>query len=298
MYGGDGSDKYYAEVFNDVVVETNVDKALGGDDLVVFTGTVGTFTLGANIEQLSLYGTSAISGTGNGLANILTGNAASNTISGLGGTDILNGGLGVDRMYGGDGTDTYYADLFNDVVVETNANITLGGNDVVAFLGASGTFTLGSNIERLSLGGVSAINGTGNELANTLSGNAVSNILNGALGNDTLIGGLGNDYFRFNSAPNSLTNRDTITDFNVANDTVQLENSIFSALGIAIGVLASAMFKNLTFGGAVDTSDRILYNDTNGAVFYDTDGSGAALAIQFATISGAPTLTNADFVVI
>jgi Ca2+-binding RTX toxin-like protein len=299
MIGRDGSDTYYANVFNDVVTETNAVLATGGNDLVVFTGASGTFTLGLNVERLTLSGISAINGTGNALANTLIGNAAANTLSGLGGNDAINGGLGIDTMNGGDGNDTYYADVFNDVVTETNAVLATGGNDLVNFIGTAGTFTLGLNVERLTLGGGSAINGTGNALANTIIGNAASNVLNGGLGNDTLIGGLGNDFFLFNTLPNSATNRDTISDFNVVADTIRLENTgIFTALGAATGVLGAALFKNLTTGGAVDASDRILYNDTTGAVFYDIDGSGAAAAIQFATIVGAPTLTNADFVVI
>ena len=58
------------------------------------------------------------------------------------------------------------------------------------------------------------------------------------------------------------------------------------------------VFKNLTTGGAVDATDRILYNDTTGAIFYDADGSGATAAIQFATLTGSPTITNADFFVV
>ena len=65
-----------------------------------------------------------------------------------------------------------------------------------------------------------------------------------------------------------------------------------------LGVLDVTMFKNLTTGGAVDATDRILYDDLTGAVSYDSDGSGATTAIQFATLTGAPTVFFNDFVVI
>lgn len=299
MNGGDGSDTYFADLFSDVVTETNAVLTTGGNDLVNFTGTSGTFTLGLNVERLTLGGVSAINGNGNALANTLIGNAAANTLSGLLGGDTLNGGGGIDTMIGGDGTDTYFADLTTDIVVESNAILATGGNDIVYFVGTSGTFTLSANVERLVLSSTAATNGTGNTLANTIYGNGASNVINGGLGNDVLVGGLGNDFFVFNTLPNALTNRDTITDYNVAADTIRLENTgVFTALGLATGVLNVALFKNLTTGGAVDASDRILYNDTTGAVFYDIDGSGGSAAVQFATIAGAPTLTNADFVVI
>ncbi len=76
-----------------------------------------------------------------------------------------------------------------------------------------------------------------------------------------------------------------------------MENGIFTAL-TTLGTLSAAQFKNVSLA-AVDADDRILYNDATGAVSYDRDGSAAGFAaIQFATISGAPTLTRADFVVI
>ena len=59
---------------------------------------------------------------------------------------------------------------------ETNAALATGGNDLVNFIGTTGTFTLGANVERLTLGGTSAINGTGNALANTITGNAGANV--------------------------------------------------------------------------------------------------------------------------
>ncbi|MEK7785082.1 MAG: calcium-binding protein, partial [Chloroflexota bacterium] len=52
------------------------------------------------------------------------------------------------------------------------------------------------NLEKLTLYGSAAVNGTGNELSNTLTGNSAANVLTGGMGNDTLVGGLGNDTYR------------------------------------------------------------------------------------------------------
>ena len=77
--------------------------------------------------------------------------------------------------------------------------------------------------------GTTAINLTGNELTNIVTGNAGANVLNGGGGNDTLTGNGGNDIFVFNTALSAATNVDIITDFAVANDTIRLENAIFTA---------------------------------------------------------------------
>ena len=97
-----------------------------------------TFTLGADVENLTLTGIGAIDGTGNELNNSLTGNSAAN---------VLSGGAGVDTMLGGAGDDTYVVDDVGDVVTE-QAN---AGIDTVQ---SSLTYTLGANVENLTLTGI------------------------------------------------------------------------------------------------------------------------------------------------
>lgn len=287
LIGGTGADSYVFDRLSDTVEEDTVSTAVAERDTVTYIGTSGTYVLGVNVENLLLGGTAAINGTGNAAANAITGNAAAN---------VLNGLTGVDTLSGMGGSDSYFVDVAGDVVVETIAGAA-GGVDLVTFTGTTGTFTLGSNVENLTLTGSAAINGTGNTLANTIIGNSGSNVLSGGLANDTLTGGLGNDFFVFNTTPNSTSNKDTITDFNAVADTIRLENAIFTALGTTTGTLTSAQFKNTSLS-AIDGSDRILYNDGTGEVSYDIDGSGAAAAVVFAVITGAPTLTASDFVII
>ena len=115
-----------------------------------------------------------------------------------------------------------------------------------------------------------------------------------------MTGGAGYDYFVFDSALNTATNVDRITDFSPADvlspgDTIRLENAIFTALATP-GRLAAAAFH--TGAAAHDASDRIIYNSASGVLSYDADGTGAAAAIHFATLSPALAITNADFVVI
>src|SRR4029079_9159210 len=126
-----------------------------------------TFTLGANVENLTLTGTGAINGTGNALDNTLIGNSGAN---------VLNGGAGNDIYVVGPG---------DTVTEQANA-----GTDTVQ---SASTWTLGANIENLTLIGTSAINGTGNTLDNVIIGNSAVNTLTGGAGNDFLDGGAGAD---------------------------------------------------------------------------------------------------------
>ncbi len=214
MEGGDGSDTYYADLASDKAIEKNANATTGGTDLVHFSGVSGTFTLGANIENLTLDGTKNINGTGNGLANAMTGNAGSNK---------LNGGAGIDTMKGGNGNDTYHADLSTDKAIETNADKAVGGTDLVHFSGVSGTFTLGANIENLTLDGGKAIGGTGNGLANSLAGNRGNNALKGMAGDDILSGGKGADILTGGTGSDTFVfktgyGKDTVTDFENGKD--------------------------------------------------------------------------------
>ncbi len=191
MNGGLGNDTYVVDSTADVINEN----ANEGTDAVQSSVS---YTLGNNLENLTLTGTAAINGTGNALDNVLTGNSAINTLTGGAGNDRLDGGAGADTLIGGTGDDLYIVDNTGDKITE-NAN---EGTDTVQ---SSVTWTLGNNLENLTLTGTTAINGTGNSLANVLIGNAGNNVLDGGAGNDdlwggagsdTLKGGLGNDIYR------------------------------------------------------------------------------------------------------
>jgi len=181
LRGGAGNDTYVVENAADTIVE-NLNE---GTDTVQSTVT---YTLVANVENLSLTGTAAINGTGNALDNVISGNSAANVLTGGGGNDTLNGGAGADTMSGGTGDDTYIVDSAADVIVEHPDE----GTDHVE---ATVTHVLGANVETLTLTGAAAINGTGNALANVLRGNGAANVLNGAGGADTMAGGAGNDTY-------------------------------------------------------------------------------------------------------
>jgi Ca2+-binding RTX toxin-like protein len=112
MIGGAGDDTYIVENVDDIVVE-NADE--GGDSVQSSV----TYTLSADVENLTLTGNSTINGTGNAGDNLLIGNAAANTLTGDAGNDTLDGGAGVDVLRGGVGDDTYVLNNAGDIVTET-----------------------------------------------------------------------------------------------------------------------------------------------------------------------------------
>jgi serralysin len=190
LIGGKGSDIYTVDNAGDVVQE-DIGGTAGGIDLV---NSSIDFTLGANVEKLTLTGSGNIDGTGNTLNNTIIGNIGHN---------ILHGGAGNDTMTGGKGNDTYIVDSLLDVVNETIANGSGGGIDTVE---SSVTFSLATrvNIDNLTLLGGGNINGTGNALANTILGNGGNNILNGGAGADILKGGAGNDTYVLDNAGDTV----------------------------------------------------------------------------------------------
>jgi serralysin len=232
---------------------------------------------------------------GTGFNDVLVGSAVNNVLRGEAGNDTLNGMAGADTMKGGTGNDTYYVDNTGDIVDELSDGGS-GTDRVISTITFSlaNTAQVKGTVENLTLSGTGAISGTGNASANTIVGNSGNNVLNGGLGNDTLTGGAGSDTFFFSTTLNASSNRDKITDFNVAADTIRLENGVFT--GLAAGTLVASAFH--TGAAAADSLDRIIYNKTTGALLFDKDGLGGAAAVQFATITPNLTLTNADFFVV
>ena len=170
MAGGLGNDSYYVDDSGDVVTE------LAGQGTDTVLTSLISYSLGSDVENLTLMGSGNSNGTGNGLDNVLTGTMGDN---------ILDGGVGADTLIGGLGNDSYIVDNIGDVIVEA----TSAGVDNVQ---ASVTYALATFIENLALTGGASINGTGNVLDNVITGNSGDNSLDGGAGADTLTGGLGN----------------------------------------------------------------------------------------------------------
>ena len=290
MMGLAGDDTFIVGQADDEVLEAV------GDGTDTVRSTV-SYTLPINVENLTLNGSAPINATGNSLANRLTGNTGNN---------MLSGRAGADRMFGRSGDDTYIVDAAGDVVNEALDE----GTDLVR---STVTYTLPANVENLSLRGSAAINGTGNDLRNAMTGNTARNVLrgmggddtlNGGGGNDRLLGGLGRnvltggtgqDDFEFDLPPNPVQHRDVIIDFSPIDDRMRLIGAAFPALNTAGTLEDSAFGIGIV---ASESAVRILYDPATGVIRYDADGSGPTPASPFATLSGAPAVTNANFVVV
>lgn len=253
LTGGAGDDVYVVDVSSDVVTEL----ANEGSDLVQ---AGATYTLGANVENLTLTGTGTFNGTGNALANVLIGNSANNTLTGLDGNDTIDGGAGNDTMVGGLGDDTYVVNVTSDVITETASQ----GIDTVQ---SAITWTLNTtalaNVENVTLTGTSAISATGNASANVLLGNAGANTLTGLAGADTLDGGAGNDILDGGAAADTyLFGRgwgvDTVRD----NDsTAGVKDLIQFGTGIAQADLRYSRVGNNLEALIFGTADKIVVQD-------------------------------------
>ncbi|WP_262030827.1 cadherin domain-containing protein [Microvirga sp. Mcv34] len=170
-------------------------------------------------------------------------------------------------------------------VVDIDESATTGGGDKpLTLVGTAGADTLTGKSLNDELRGLS-----GND---TLSGGAGNDLLFGGVGKDVLTGGEGQDIFGFDTKPNKATNIDRITDFSVADDTIQLSKAAFSKI-TKKGVLAKSAF--WSGAKAHDASDRIIYDPKKGALFYDSDGSGKAAAVQIAILSKALKINALDF---
>jgi Ca2+-binding RTX toxin-like protein len=251
LNGGAGADILIGGVGNDVYV---VDQS--GDAIVEHAGegtdTVQSYidyALGSDLENLTLLGSTALKGTGNEYNNVLTGNAAANVLTGGAGNDSLNGAAGADTLIGGLGDDTYTVDNIGDVVVELSGE----GSDLV---NASISHALAGNVERLTLTGTLAIDGTGNELDNLLTGNAAANVLIGGAGNDTLNGGAGAD-----TLIGGLGN-DSYTVDNAADAVVELAGEGVDLVNASVSHALSDNVENLTLTGsaAIDAMGNALDN--------------------------------------
>ncbi|MGZ8173613.1 DUF4347 domain-containing protein [Methylobacter sp.] len=231
LVGGLNNDTYYVCYDSDNIIEQS---AQGTDTVVfgyIYTNSAYAYTLGANLENLILIG-GDIDGHGNSLNNAITGSNGNN---------LLDGGTGIDVLRGLKGNDTYLIDNVNDQIIEIL-------NEGIDEALSSVSYTLAQNVDNLSLIGASAINGTGNIIANRLIGNDAANTLSGLDGNDVLLGGGGNDILIGGNGNDSLNG-------GIGND--QLNG------GAGID---SANYFNMAAGVKVDLTITAAQNTGNGGI--------------------------------
>jgi len=281
MSGGSGNDTYVIVDAAGQVIEA----ADEGNDSV-YTSVSYTLDAGQEIESLRAWGPADVILTGNETVNQVIGGAGTDTLNGGAGNDTLKGGTGPDVISGGTGDDTYVIDDAAGRVLEAVGE----GRDVV-YTTVSYTLDTGQEVESLRVTGTAGLTLTGNEIANELIGGEGNDTLNGGGGSDQLIGGAGGDRFLFTTPlVNGVST--TLSDFVPDTDDILLASSVFTAAGSVGALPAEAFFAGIA---AQNPDERIIYDPTSGNLMYDSDGSGAAAATTFATLSPNLNLSAGDF---
>ena len=341
MAGGIGNDTYYVDTWSDnawAPDDDQVIEAAGAGTDTVFASV--SYRLADNVETLRLQGSAALSAWGNVMANTIVGNAGANYLDGGDGNDIitgndgddtivggagadslagnagsdwlqggaggdsLDGGTGTDRMEGGTDNDTYYVDSWSNDGNSTNDDIVVelsgGGTDTVL---ASVTYGLTSEVEKLTLTGGLAIDGTGNTLGNTMAGNSGANQLWGLAGNDIIDGGAGNDIIDGGDGNDTLignTGNDTLygglnvdtLDGGAGEDWLYGGDSTDTLLGQAgIDMLIGGTGRDTMTGGSEADTFVFAFGDTSatsGFVDTITDFATAFDRIDIDAFVGAP----------
>jgi len=329
--GMEGTDWLYGLAGND-----KLDGGIGADNM---DGGVGNDTLlggAGNDTLIGGLGTDVMTG-GAGSDTFKVSAGASDTITDLGGTGTTPAGRDVLNVdVGGAVSATLGASWTADANTSNNGKVGITTAGFNLDLSAVNTGNKGFNITVTGITAVLVASATasdvivGSSFADTLtggdgqdslSGGSGNDILNGGKGNDTLTGGAGNDIFVFNTgmtpttnANTGNTNVDTIIDFVCGQDQIQLSKAIFTkfdnangGLGTGIGGLAQEDFLSATATagtapGAQDGSDKILYNKTDGSLWYDPDGNTAngsvAVKIAIVGVQTHPDLQYSDFQII
>ncbi len=276
VYGGVGNDTYIVDRTEDMVIELadeGIDNVLAG----------ASYTLGVNLERLTLTGTSNLDGTGNALDNAIWGNQGSNVLSGGvgsdqlyggGGNDVLNGGVGNDTLTGGAGSDVLYGNQDNDILYGNQDNDQLyGGQGDDALYGGQGDDIL--------------VGGVGND---ALYGNLGNDVLNGGSATNVLDGGDGFDTVTYIDAGVGVTVSLALPSVAQATgatlDTlVSIENLVGSAYSdiltgsIAANMLTGGFGADTLYGGAgADTlygnqDNDILYGNQDNDLLYGGQGN-------------------------
>ena len=173
--------------------------------------------------------------------------------------------------------------VLNEVLLGTTSGNDLegaGGADRLYGYGGNDTLDGGAGNDKL-YGGLGVY---------TLLGGDGSDRLYGGEGADSLTGGAGLDLFIFDLSPSTSGNVDVINDFSHAQrDKIALSLADFTGFDHTGAITADQFYAGAGATTAQDAEDRLVYNTSNGALYYDADGAGGAAAVQIATIANYAT---------
>ena len=291
IYGSD-SDQHTDSIYGGLGADT-IEANAGDDDIF---GNNGDDIISGGAGDDDIYGDD-----GN---DILSGNSGVDHIEGGDGNDTLSGGSNNDELYGGDGTDTLLASgdfdfTLTDTTLTTQRPVVTEVDDLASIENAVLEGGVSSNI----------IDASGFSGTTTLRGAGGAEILIGGVGNDIIVGGLLNDTLTSGSIndqdiflyENSLQGGDIITDFRaslpslfIPEDMIYVNGLGFEptdgATALSMGVLSSSLLVDVT--GSLGSSAGFRYNDSSGALLFDSNGDIAGGTSLLATLTTAPTLAE------
>lgn len=265
---------------------SNSSLSVAEDGLVA--GSVGARLVGSG-NHVTNHGD--IMGRGFGLA--MNGNGGASTVENFGLISATDNALSAGNYY----TQALTLRNYGEIAGGDYSYVGSGGIDTVINRGAiDGRILLnsGNDVYKGALGQLEGFIHGGAGLDQILCGDDNDSISGGS-GSDQLRGGAGNDSFYFNSALGAQ-NIDTIRDFMAVDDKIKLNEDLFTQLA-GTGSLSTAQFAANTSGVATQADDRIVYETDTGRLIYDSNGSAAGGATQFAHLLSAPAITAADLVV-
>jgi Ca2+-binding RTX toxin-like protein len=197
MTGLGGSDIYVVNSSGDTIVESTSASGGAADRVMASVDYVLKASVGVELlTTTSSTGTSAIDLTGNALGQQIIGNDGANIVS--------DGGTGTaDTMTGRGGNDVYIVYNSGDTIVESTS--ASGGSADRVSAAVDYVLKAGVGVELMTTTnstGKSAVDLTGNALAQSIVGNDGANILSdgGAGKADTMTGRGGNDIYRIYNA--------------------------------------------------------------------------------------------------
>lgn len=183
--------------------------------------------------------------------DVLGGVGGNDRIFGLAGNDQIKGRGGHDRLFGGDGDDTLDGGNGNDAL--------RGGNGADTLIGGAGNDGLGGGAGDDRLLGGDGRDVLGGAAGNDrLFGQKGNDVLKGGLGDDVMTGGPGKDTFVF---VYDRTGDDHITDFNAAQDVLQIDLRGEETSVVDVSIVGSDTL--VSFGGASVTLDGVQLSESD-----------------------------------
>ncbi len=278
IFGGAGNDRIDGDSGKDLIDGGDGNDYLDGDsgtDTVSYASATAGVTVNLGLKTAQDTGGAGID-TLKSLENV-SGSDFADSLTGAK-KGFIDGGLGADTMSGGTGDNTYFVDDVGDQVFE----LAKGGTDTVM---SQVSFTLGANVERLTL------TGTDGDRRHRQCARQPHRRQQRRQRADRR-GGQGRVHLQHDAGQRQRRPHHRL-------QRGRRHHAHRQRVVHRRGRQRHLSSKAFVFGAvAADSSDRIIYDDATGALYFDADGSGAGAQVQFAQLDAHLALTNRDFLIV